>query len=57
MYKILSPQAAEGVRCLVLDIKWGSGCYQVLLIILITIIMVIICDHHHQNLTGFLGGC
>lgn len=25
---IISKKAAEGVRCLVLDIKWGSGCYQ-----------------------------
>merc|ERR1712013_249583 len=25
---IISKKAAEGVRCLVLDIKWGSGCCQ-----------------------------
>merc|ERR1712088_20413 len=25
---IISKKVAEGVRCLVLDIKWGSGCYQ-----------------------------
>ena len=40
--KNLYDQAAEGVRCLVLDIKWGSGCYQVTPIIIMIIMVIII---------------
>ena len=25
---IISKKAAEGINTLVLDVKWGSGCYQ-----------------------------